>query len=304
MRYDLHSLQLLASVVETRSFARTAALVHLTPSAVSKRIAELEAQLGVRLVVRSPQGVEPTAEGRVVASCAADLLDRVSAMSERLAEAARGDLGLVTVASNITALLSGLAGDLMAFRTAHPGVSIRIREGISTEVVEEVEAGRADVGVGSDLVATRGLTAIPWRETRLVVAVAEGHPLAGRSSVAFEETRAYRHVGRLPGSALSLMPGVAQVAEEGVEAEVRSFDAVIELVRAGAGIGVLPGASLDRRPAAGVLGIPLSDGWARFRLVLVHDANRPDRAAALRLLNWLRRRPSDAGGAGRRSEGP
>jgi DNA-binding transcriptional LysR family regulator len=293
-RYDLHSLQLLASIAATRSFARTAALVHLTPSAVSKRIAELEAQLGARLVARSPQGVELTAAGRIVAACASDLLARLSSMSAEIAEVASGETGQVGVTSSITGLLLGLAEELRAFRAMHPRIAIRLIEGISAEVVEAVEAGRVDLGICSDRVPTRGLTAIPWRETRLVVAVAEGHPLAGKEAVAFAETLAFPHVGRLPGSALSLMPGTEVPAEaDFLGAAVRSFDAVIELVRAGVGIGVLPGATLVRRPAAGVAGVPLTDVWARFRLVLVHDASRLDNAAALRLLSELRRGGSD-----------
>ena len=123
-RLDLFSLRVLDSVRETGSFSRSAAALHLTTSAVSKRIAEMEARLRVRLVVRGRDGVELTPSGLAVAACAADVADRVALMAREVTAAESGASGVVRIAANTTALLLGLADDLMAFRAAHPAIAV------------------------------------------------------------------------------------------------------------------------------------------------------------------------------------
>ena len=57
---DLTSLRLFVIVCETRNIARAAELAHLVPSAISKRIAQLEAVVGNALLERKRRGVVPT----------------------------------------------------------------------------------------------------------------------------------------------------------------------------------------------------------------------------------------------------
>jgi DNA-binding transcriptional LysR family regulator len=63
-RLKLRDLRLLDAVVRARSMARAAAQLNLTQPAVSKAVSELEHALGVRLLDRSRQGIEPTPHGR------------------------------------------------------------------------------------------------------------------------------------------------------------------------------------------------------------------------------------------------
>src|SRR5262249_23490647 len=65
-RLKLRDLRLLDAVVRARSMARAAAQLNLTQPAVSKAVSELEHTLGVRLVDRSRQGIEPTPHGRAL----------------------------------------------------------------------------------------------------------------------------------------------------------------------------------------------------------------------------------------------
>jgi DNA-binding transcriptional LysR family regulator len=304
LRYDLYSMQLLASVAETKSFAKTATLVHLTPSAVSKRIAELETRVGSRLLIRTPQGVDITDAGHAVVRASHDILDRIGAMSRDVAGTAYGEAGEITVVSNATGLQLGLIQDLKAFRGRYPQVRIKVEERISGEAIDDVESGRADIGVCAAHVPRRGLSALDYRWTRLVVAVHRDHPLASRQSVSYREVAYYPQIGRPEGS---MLPGgfpVDQAApvipSDGLDSSARSFDAVIEFVRANVGVAVLPAISVEGRPARGVLAIPLIDDWARFPLAVYHDPTLLANPSAKLLVTWLSdaaRQTADGGAA-------
>ena len=291
-RYDLHTLQLFASIAASRSLAKTAEQVRLTPSAVSKRITELENQLGSKLLVRLPHGVDLTDAGRVIARYAEDVLARTSLMSLDLRQTSRGESGEVTIMSNTTGLLLGLGRDVAAFRRRYPKVSVKIVECMSPEVVDAVLQGRADLGVCSLGIPRHGLTAFHYVETPLVLAVYRGHPLAGRDSVRYRDTMKHVHVVRTPRSAQSYGPeqaGEPIHGARGLTAAIDSFEGMIELIDAQIGIGVMPAIALERRRMPGIIGVPLSDDWAVFRIGLMHDAAIVRNPSALLLLEWLRR---------------
>lgn len=288
-RLDLFSLRVLDSVRETGSFSRSAAALHLTTSAVSKRIAEMEARLRVRLVVRGRDGVELTPSGLAVAACAADVADRVALMAREVTAAESGASGVVRIAANTTALLLGLADDLMAFRAAHPAIAVELAERISEDAIAEVLAGRAEVCIAAASRTARRLAALPWRGTRLVLVVPDAHPLSAAREIAYAEAAALPQVGRIRGSALMVPEGLrsATPALPALATAVHSFDAVVELVRAGAGFGLLPAPALERRPVAGLAAVLLSDDWARFKLAVCHDPVVVPKPPASALLHFL-----------------
>src|SRR5262245_30471611 len=94
-RVKLHDLHVLMTVVQAGSMNRAAALLNTTQPAISKSIAELERTMGVRLLDRNPQGVEPTAFGRVLldgGTAVFDDLRQVVKKVEFLADPAAGEV--------------------------------------------------------------------------------------------------------------------------------------------------------------------------------------------------------------------
>src|SRR5712692_6979146 len=65
-RMKLHDLHVLMSVVQAGSMSKAAAVLNTTQSTISRSIADLEQTIGVRLLDRGPQGVEPTQYGRAL----------------------------------------------------------------------------------------------------------------------------------------------------------------------------------------------------------------------------------------------
>ncbi|MFI0741495.1 LysR family transcriptional regulator [Streptomyces sp. NPDC021100] len=117
---DLEAVRTFAAVVEAGQFQKAAADLSITQQAVSKRIAALERDLGVRLFTRTPRGTEPTIDGQAFLPHARDLLR----VAERAAASVRtGRRPLRVDVINSRGAASGLMRD---FHRAHPGTELDV----------------------------------------------------------------------------------------------------------------------------------------------------------------------------------
>lgn len=272
-RFDLVSLRLFLSAVESGAIVRAAELHGIAPSAVSKRIADLEHAAGAPLLYRRQRGVEATSAGRALARHARSLLGLVERMEGELSAFTTGTGGLVRLSANSSAVTQFLPADLAAFLRHYPDVRIDLREETSEIILAAIRDGLADVGICSDSADAGELLLLPYKSDRLGVIVPKGHPLAeAGSGVAFAATLDYDHVGLPSGSSLRALLWTKAAALEqviGVRAEVASLDAVCRMVGAGLGIAVLPaGAAAPYLEVAGLAAIDLTDDWAAGNLTI------------------------------------
>ncbi len=270
IQFDLTTLKLFLSTVEQGSIAAAAAANAIAPSAVSRRISELEQRLGTALLYRGSKGVEPTPAGEALARHSENLVRLMARMEAEMSEYAGGARGHVRLVANTSAITQFLPEDLAAFKAQYPDVRIALREETSERAVQDVREGLADIALFSEAVSSQDLEVFPYRQDRLVVIAPVGHPLAARSKIDFDETLAYPHVGLQPGS--SLLAHLIAKAEEqersiSFAVQVTSFDGVRRMVESGLGIAVLPDGSVQPYQAGDQLAvIPLTDGWARRTL--------------------------------------
>ena len=286
-RFDLLTLQLLRKVNETGSVARAAETIHLTASAASKRILELETQLGIALLLRRPEGACLTAAGHKVAQRSARVLEELRELHADLAGFAEGRRGHVRIASNTSGLSAGLAELLARFSADYPDIRISLQEATSAAVADAVANGSADLGIAHASADRAGLNSSPYSRTPLVLAVPEKHALAARHSVTYAETLIYPHLARAPGSALAQFSG--QPSAEGaqpaaVNTQVTSFPALFSLVSAGLGVAIVPAAPASWHVPQNVRLVALSDEWAHFELRIVMDPGVIPSPAVSRLL--------------------
>src|SRR5215469_3730504 len=123
---DLNSLMIFAKVVEANSFSEAARLLKMPTSTVSRRIAELEDQLGVRLLERSTRSLRLTDVGSEVfehARRSAELGEAVENIASNHQATVTGLLRLSAPPSISDSLLAPLVG---AFQTSHPDVRVQI----------------------------------------------------------------------------------------------------------------------------------------------------------------------------------
>ena len=293
-RFDLFTLQLVLAVQATGSVVRAAESMHLTASAVSKRILELEDQLGTAILERHSQGARLNPAGVALSRRAQSILNEFHNLQDDMADFTNGTAGSIRLASNTSGLACGLADQLVSFNCNYPDVRISVREATSIAVVQAVAEGLADIGIASAETELGALTARPYRTTPLVLAVPKDHPLATYDAVHYADTLAYPHIGRAADSALGRLSGAppAVSADDVVlDSLVTSFSAVFSLVRAGAGVAVVPLSPTQLITVPDIVLVSLKDAWAKFDLSLVSDPGAILSPAAARLLSMLARAP-------------
>lgn len=124
---DLASMALFAEVVRARSFSEAGRRVGLAKSAVSKRIADLERRLAVRLLVRTTRKLSLTEDGvRYYEGCAA-LVAAADAAEDAVSGASREPRGRVTVNAPATLAQDHLAAPLAAFCARYPEIEVDVR---------------------------------------------------------------------------------------------------------------------------------------------------------------------------------
>lgn len=300
---DIKTLRLFVAVCDHRNIARAAHEAHIEPSAISKRIAQLESELGVPLLSRSRRGVEPLPAGLALLEHARAVIFTMERMASDVAALGGGLRGRVSICASPSAMAESLLDDVASFMR-EPGnrnIRVDIEERMSTDLVRQVREGTSSIGVCWDNVDRVGLQARPYRQDRLAIAAHRDHPLARKKSIGFEETLAYDHVGLPPNSSVHTMLRRA-AANEGKTISYRvivsNLDATFRVAAAGLGISVVPlEVAQTYRRTLGLRVVPLNDAWAYRRFIVCckdFDALQP---AAQRLVKYLGTRADDAQGS-------
>ena len=272
-RLDLTSLQLFVAVCELGSISKAAEREFIAPSALSKRLSDLEATLGSPLLHRHSRGVHLTPAGQSLLHYARSVLFSLERMQAELSEYSDGARGQVRVHASISATVQFLPEDLGAFIRAHQGIKIDLEEHLSSEVIRAVQEGAADLGICNTADGVGELQTLPYRQDQLVLIVPSGHVLAAQAAIAFEETLAYDHVGLHSNSSIYVaMRQAAWSLGQSIKLriQVTGLDAMCRMIDNGLGVGLLPDRAFALMQGVGHLcAIGLQDDWARRTLRIV-----------------------------------
>ncbi len=289
--FDPVSLRVFVAICEERNLTQAADRENLTTSAVSKRLAALEDQIGSPLLERGRRGVKLTAAGEALLPAARGLLQSMSRIQAQLSEYALGVKGHVRVAGSMSAVAGFLPQDVADFMKKHEGVRVSIDERLSPDVVRAVDEGSADLGVYWDAISSGHLETVPYRADRMVVIAHKDHELAQRRRVSFADTLKYEFVAIKGGSVMQLTQQRMAIAEgEALKyhAQVRTFDAACRIVAANLAVAVVPHhASRPLVKYFQLKTVALADDWAARRFVICMKDRSELAAPARMLLNDL-----------------
>ena len=188
---DLKHFRYFAAVASEGSFHKAADLLHIAQPALSRRIRDLEEELGVDLFIRSPRGVRLTPAGDVLLEEVGALLPRVELAKTRTRRAAQGQFGVVNVGfTTVVAELRAAMAAVGDVRRRLPDVDFRLKLIPSDQQAEALERGNIDVG----LLYRRpphpsGVVFRDLRRDSYVLMVAENHRLARRNRVKLADLR-------------------------------------------------------------------------------------------------------------------
>ena len=298
---ELPHLATFAAVAERGSFTAAAADLGVTQAAVSQRIAVLEKELHVSLFDRRAGRISLTDAGQRLYQYARQILD--------LHGQARTEIGgfQPTVAGDLPLAASSVPGEcflpalLSAFHEKYPGVHVRATVGDSGSVMQDIEKGRATLGLVGQEAEKPSLEFRPIGSDTLVLVVAPGHRWAARKRIPLKALTGESLIIREPGSGSrsalekSLERAGTSLAGLNITLELGSNAAIKDSVKRGLGVAFLSRLAIQREIDADELRAVTVSGLSLSRhFYLVYHRRRPLSPAASVFLHFLESHPIGA----------
>lgn len=239
----LRQLEIFLAVARTGHVTRAAEALHLTQSATSMAIAQLERQLGTVLFERTGRRLNLTERGRLLLAEAPELLARVQDLPALLGGTAGALRGELRIAASTTVGRYLLAPALAAFAQAHPAVHIHLQIGNTEAAIAALRAHRADAAYVEGVVNEAGLLVTFWRPDRMEIVVGASHPRAHKKSLSPADLAKLQWILREPGSGTrQLLDDALRTAKLDAVKPLLTLDdteAVIQAVATGVGASCL-----------------------------------------------------------------
>ncbi|GAB2484185.1 LysR family transcriptional regulator [Comamonas humi] len=244
MNITFRQLEVFLAVFRSGSFTEAANKLHVTQSAASKMIAELESQLGLPLFERTTRRVVPSTAATEFYHFALDVTATMETAKRSVQELITLERGKVSIAASPLMLYGFLSPVIAGYRRRYPGIDFEIFEYSTDETIDSVMAGTVDFGFCA---ADAGLPDIQRSvilEDAMHAIVHREHALAGRQQVRLAELVPYNYIS-LRGS-YSIRRSLDQIfASTGIayesHLEVGTLTAALGLVKEGAGFLIAPG---------------------------------------------------------------
>lgn len=293
--YGMNSddLILFAQVLEAGSLSRAAIELGIDQSSVSRRIASLESELGVRLFHRSGRGVVATEHGRQLLAYAKTVERTINDARQELRASADRGPEQITIAAQPT-IAHTLFGPLgMALRKRYPHTHLRVVEGLASQILGQLSEGGVDIAI-MYLPEHRGALEFDLllREKVRFVAPAGYAPLGDAFPV--------RDMAGMPMILPSTAHGLRVMAESLASRSGISLDIVMEcdgsvsltrrLVVDGCGCTILPLAAVADEVRAGLLqSAPLVEPEVARDVALLTARHRPPSPSHWEVAQIIRR---------------
>src|SRR6267378_3520942 len=273
---ELRHLRYFLAVAEAFNFTKAAALLRIAQPALSRRVQDLEDEIGVDLLTRSSRGVILTAEGKLFLEKTRLLLSLADESVEQVRALARGQFGELHIGYSPSPTVEILPPALAAFQKAFPHVNVLLHDASQRELVEGLQNRTLELAITVPPAGdqTAGVQFEVLRTYPLCVAMTAMHPFARMKSIPLEKLAAEPLVvlrrKSYPESERYLDRLFASIgAKPSIAVECDSASSLITEVEAGRGIALatpifelVTGKRLLYRPLTGTTEV-LSAGIAR-----------------------------------------
>ena len=268
MELEVRHLKLVRAVAALGGLTSASRQLHLTQSALSHQLRDVETRLGTPLFLRVGKRMVLTTAGERLLRSADEILGTLERTEDAIRGLAGGRRGRLRVTTGGYTEFYWLPTALKAFRTACPSVDLQIVSGANGDVAELLIEGLIDVGIVNHPVEDARLLTRPLFDDEVVVITPPGHELASKRFVQAEdfvdqtllleappdEHEVYQRVLALAG----VSPDAVQV--------VAQTGAIVELVKAGLGIALIARWAVEPLVRTGVLrAVPLTRHGERYR---------------------------------------
>lgn len=191
----LRQLQLLLALQQCGSVMQAAATLHMSQSAATQALAEMERVLDVRLFERHARGMRPTLAGQTLVDTVRGVLAALEEASETLAAIRRGAQAALRLGAIPAAALAIVSPLLARFYAGHPEVHVDVHEDGGARLLPQLLAGALDaVFCRRPALLPASFVFEPMLADQAVVVASRGHALAGRRDVSLQALAGARWV--------------------------------------------------------------------------------------------------------------
>jgi LysR family transcriptional regulator for metE and metH len=262
LHLEVRHLRLVEAVAREGGLTKAANRLHVTQSALSHQLRDIEDKLGVPLFLRLNKKMLLTQAGERLLSSAPLVLDELKRTEEDLRRIATNREGILRISTECYTCYHWLPPVLKPFGRDFPRVEVRIVAEATRRPIEALLDGRLDLAITSAHARNQKLLFKPLFKDEMVVIVKPDHPLASRPFVSARDF-ASEHllIYAVPKEELTIYQKIlvpAGVSPKQVS-RVELTEAIIEMVKAGLGIGVMARWAVSPHLEAGTLrAVPLT----------------------------------------------
>ncbi|MBM3117322.1 LysR family transcriptional regulator [Jeongeupia naejangsanensis] len=284
---ELRHLKTLAAIRDTGSLTRAAERLHLTQSALSHQLRQLEEHYAMPLFARKSAPLKLTPAGERLVALADGVLPQIAGTERDIAKLREGEAGSLRIAVECHTCFDWLMPAMDTFRGRWPEVELDIVSGFHADPVGLLFDDRADLAIVSDIDAEARIHFAPLFAYDMVALLANDHPLAGKAWLSAEDFRDETLITYpVPDEMLDLVRQVLKPA--GVNPKRRTTEltvAMLQLVASRRGIAALPRWSVQHYLDRGyVVAKPVTENGLTARL---YAAMPQERAGAAYLRDFV-----------------
>lgn len=212
MNVTLRQLRAFVAVSQTGSFTDAATSLHITQSALSGLIKELEQTLGVQIVHRTTRKVQLSSMGKEFLPLSARILEDLDSALQAIADLKELRTGVIRVAVPQLMACTLMAETMGAFANAFPRLDVRLTDCDVENVLPKVQSGEVDFGIGPERPNLQDISARRLFDMPFMAVFPPGHPL--------ERLRRPTWADLLGYPVISLKGAYAQMLRTELQAEV------------------------------------------------------------------------------------
>ena len=266
---ELKHLKTLATLRDTGSLTATATALHLTQSALSHQIKDLEARFGGQLFLRKTRPVKFTSEGKILIDLADQILPRIAKAENDLAGLKEDVNGRLHMAIECHSCFQWLMPALRDYQQTWPSVTLDFSSGFGFEPLPALLCGELDLVITSDIQPRSEVHYEPLFDFEMRLITAVNHPIASQNCVQPDDLKQQTMLSYpVQKNRLDVVKHFLQPA--GVEpAKWKQADntlMLVQMVSAGLGVAALPNWAIHDFSRQGLISsLPLGKGlWRRL----------------------------------------
>ena len=241
MNPTLRQMRAFVALAKTGNFTTAAQTLHVTQSALSGLIKELEQTLGARVVDRSTRRIVLTEIGRELFPLFSQMIDDLDGALANVADHTQLRKGLVRLAAPQLMCCTLVPEAVADYRAAHPDIDVRVADSAVENVIARVLSGESDFGIGPEREAVPQLEARELFDMPFSLVFPQGHPLEARPRVTWQDVTRYPFIA-LQGQFTERLQADMQALLRDVQLkpanEVAFMTTALAMVSAGLGITV------------------------------------------------------------------